>query len=95
LTNVIPVVKNYIKTQIPNEQVLLNRNLNCTDLGNSVIALQDGVCTRLMEGLDSVWFSYAVLGITAFISMPAMIYVANTLLAFTFGETQGKGYEVV
>jgi hypothetical protein len=84
LTNAIPVIKTTIKNEIASEEVALLRRLNCTDLGLSLVSVQDSICGQFLGGLDALWLAYAVLGVTAALSMPAMIYAANRLLAHTF-----------
>jgi hypothetical protein len=78
------VIKTTIKNQIAAEEVSLLRRLNCTDLGLSLVSVQDSICGQFLGGLDALWLAYAVLGVTAALSMPAMIYAANRLLAHTF-----------
>jgi hypothetical protein len=81
---VIGFVKTSIKSQIANQEAILLQRLNCTQLGASLVDVENAICGRFLSGLDAIWLSYAVLGLAAAISMPALIYATNRLLAASF-----------
>ncbi|KAI8901468.1 hypothetical protein BC833DRAFT_577806 [Globomyces pollinis-pini] len=62
-------------------QLKLYSDLNCTAIGKNVIIIQKDLCGSFLGGLDSLWLAFAVLAIMGFLSMPALIYATNRLLA--------------
>lgn len=95
MTNSIPTAKTYIKSSISTEDKNLKTSLTCKDLGNSLFDIQDAICGKFLGGLDSLWFSYAVLGFFAALSMPAIIYAANKLFAYKFATVNPESPSIM
>ncbi|KAH6559874.1 hypothetical protein BASA50_007223 [Batrachochytrium salamandrivorans] len=79
LTTAIPQLKLDTTSSVGGVQDRLYASLRCQDLAANIYTIQDSLCGRFMGGLDSVWFSYYVIGIFSFISIPAFIYFANVM----------------
>ncbi|KAJ3269103.1 hypothetical protein HDV01_001876 [Terramyces sp. JEL0728] len=99
LTNVVTYVKANIITSLSSIQTTLYNSLECYDLAKNIDGIQDAICGQLLGGLDSLWLSYALLGVVAALSIPALIYASNRLFARYFkvdpeepteGKKQGK-----
>ncbi len=73
----------------------MKKSLTCKDLGNSLFDVQDAICGKFLGGLDSLWFSYAVLGFFAALSMPAVIYAANKLFAYKFATINPESPSII
>ncbi|KAJ3319622.1 hypothetical protein HDV06_006184 [Boothiomyces sp. JEL0866] len=84
LTNVVTHVKSNILTSLNTIQTTLYNSLECYDLAKNIDGVQNAICGQLLGGLDALWLSYALLGVVAAISIPALIYASNRLFAKYF-----------
>lgn len=77
-------------------------------LGKGLYTIQDGLCGSLVNSLDALWLSYAIIAFFAAISMPALIWSANVIWAYTYvqispdnaddkknGKGRDNGYKVM
>ncbi|KAI8906310.1 hypothetical protein EDD86DRAFT_240622 [Gorgonomyces haynaldii] len=81
ISGIVPNIKSTILTTLPTIENRLYNRTTCEELGKSLYTIQDAVCGQLEGALDGMWLAYGILGIFAFISMPALIWATNRLWA--------------
>jgi hypothetical protein len=53
--------------------------LNCSAIANDFINFRQGVCGDFITSLDGFWSTLVILALMALLSLPATVFIANTL----------------
>lgn len=86
-----PQVQDNIRTSILKISSELLNSTRCDALGAGLLNIQYAVCGNLLNSLDSMWLSYALIAIFAALSMPALIWAANVIWAHTYSKVMPDG----
>ncbi|KAI8900114.1 hypothetical protein BC833DRAFT_582996 [Globomyces pollinis-pini] len=89
LTVVLDELSPNILGGVQTEQDRLFKSIDCYELAQGIYHVQTTFCGTFLAGLDQLWFGYTILGVVAFISMPAIIYSTNRLHASKYAAQAG------
>jgi hypothetical protein len=96
ITNIIPVVKANIVTEVGVQQTFLEAAFSCKPIATKVYQVRQGLCGQMVSSFDAFWSSLCIMAIWSLFSLPITVFVANTLfLDLTKYQRQDMEYQNV
>jgi hypothetical protein len=79
ITLAVPVVKNSILNTIDSQQLLVDDTFKCQAVASDFMKVRQGLCGDVLASFESWWSSLVIMSLYSLLSLPIIVFVANTL----------------
>jgi hypothetical protein len=79
ITTAVPRVTSSILTTIDLQQAFVDRSFQCQPVATDFMTIRQGLCGDVLASFDAWWSSLVIMSLYSFLSLPIVVFVANTL----------------
>jgi hypothetical protein len=79
ITNAVPRVTSSILSTIDVQQAFVDRSFQCQPVATDFMTIRQGLCGDVLASFDAWWSSLVIMSLYSFLSLPIVVFVANTL----------------